>query len=61
MQISYRVTEPGNTEPGSGKVELGLGCEVGLWEEVKLTSVERFKEESIMEKDKVGEGWVTYR
>jgi hypothetical protein len=40
--------------PGSDKVELGLGCEVGLQEEVKLTLVERFKEESIMKKNEVG-------
>jgi hypothetical protein len=42
------------TEPGSGKVELGLGCEVGLREEVKPTSVERFKEESVTKKNEVG-------
>jgi hypothetical protein len=42
------------TEPDSGKVELGPGCEVGLWEEVKPTSVERFMEVSVMKKNKVG-------
>jgi hypothetical protein len=40
--------EPGNTKPSSGKVELGSGCEVRLREEVKPTSVERFKEELVM-------------
>jgi hypothetical protein len=46
--------KPGNTELSSGKVELGSGCEVRLWEEVKPTSVERFKEESVMKQDEVG-------
>jgi hypothetical protein len=41
-------------EPGSGKVELGAGCDVRLWEEVKPTLVERFKEKSIAKKDEVG-------
>jgi ribonuclease HI len=46
--------DPG-TEPGSDKVQLGLGlgCEVGLREEVKPTSVERFKEESVTKKSDV--------
>jgi hypothetical protein len=55
-------TEPelGKIEPGSGKAEqklgktkLGWGCEIGLREEAKLTSVERFKEESVTKKGKV--------
>jgi hypothetical protein len=41
-------------EPGSSKVELGSGFEVGLWEEVKPTLVERFKEESVMKNNEVG-------
>jgi ribonuclease HI len=41
------------TEPGSGKAELGPDCEIGLREEVKPTSVERFKEESVTKKDEV--------
>jgi hypothetical protein len=45
--------DPG-TEPSSDKVELGPSCEVGLREEVKLTSVERFKEESVTKKNRVG-------
>jgi hypothetical protein len=50
----------GKIEPGSGKAEqklgktkLGWGCEIGLREEAKLTSVERFKEESVTKKGKV--------
>jgi hypothetical protein len=35
-------------------VEQGLGFEVGLREEVRLTSVERFKEESVTKKNEVG-------
>jgi hypothetical protein len=46
-----RKADPG-TEPGSGKAELGPDCEIGL-REVKLTSVERFKEELVMKKDEV--------
>jgi hypothetical protein len=42
------------TEPGSGEVELGPGCEDGLREEVRPTLVERFKEESITKKNEVG-------
>jgi hypothetical protein len=34
-------------------VELEPGCEAGLREEVKPTSVERLKEESVMKKDEV--------
>jgi hypothetical protein len=41
------------TKPESGKTELGQGCEIGLWEEAKPTSVERFKEESVTKKDEV--------
>jgi hypothetical protein len=41
----------GKAEPKSGKTEPEQGCEVGLREEAKPTSVERFKEESIMKKD----------
>jgi hypothetical protein len=36
-----------------GKIELEQGCEIGLWEEAKLTSVKRFKDESAMKKDEV--------
>jgi hypothetical protein len=57
----------GKTEPESGKAESGSskaelesgkmkseqGCEIGLQEEAKPTSVERFKEESVMKKDEV--------
>jgi hypothetical protein len=32
---------------------LGLGREIGLREELKSTSVERFKEESVMKRDEV--------
>jgi hypothetical protein len=55
-------TEPesGNTEPGSGKaepkpgkVEPEQGYEIRLREEAKPTSVEMFKEESVLKKDEV--------
>jgi hypothetical protein len=55
-------TEPksGKTEPGSGKAQPELekiepkqGCEIGLREEANPTTVERFKEESVMKKDDV--------
>jgi hypothetical protein len=47
-------TEPGlgKDEPELGKTEPGQGCEIGLREEAKPTSVERFKE-SVTKKDKV--------
>jgi hypothetical protein len=35
------------------KTEPEQGCEIWLREEAKLTSVERFKEESVMKKDEV--------
>jgi hypothetical protein len=35
------------------KTEPEQGCEIRLREEAKLTSVERFKEESVMKKDEV--------
>jgi hypothetical protein len=41
----------GKAEPKLGKTEPEQGCEVGLREDAKPTSVERFKEESIMKKD----------
>jgi hypothetical protein len=46
--------EDSGTEPGFDKVELGPGCEVGLREELELTSVERFKKESVTKKNEVG-------
>jgi hypothetical protein len=48
-------TKPGSgkAKPKSGKTESGRGCEIGLREEAKPTSVERFKEESVTKKDKV--------
>jgi hypothetical protein len=48
-------TEPGSgkAEPESGKIEPEQGCEIGLREEAKLTSVERFNEESVTKKDEV--------
>jgi hypothetical protein len=50
-------TEPesgsGKAELESGKIEPGQGYEIGLWEEAKLTSVERFKKESVTKKDEV--------
>jgi hypothetical protein len=53
--------DPG-TGPGLGKVELGPGCEVGLGEEVKPTLVERFEEESVTKKNKVGkDGSLIYK
>jgi hypothetical protein len=52
--------ELGKTKPGmgkaeleSGKIELEQGCEIRLREEAKLTSVERFNEESVTKKDEV--------
>jgi hypothetical protein len=52
--------ELGKTEPGSskvelesGKTELEQGCEIGLREEAKQTSGERFMGESVMKKDEV--------
>jgi hypothetical protein len=47
--------EPGSgkVEPESGKIESERGCEIGLCEEAKPTSVERFKEESVTKKDEV--------
>jgi hypothetical protein len=42
----------GKAEPESGKIEPEQGCEIGLQEEAKPTSVERFKEVSVT-KDKV--------
>jgi hypothetical protein len=42
------------TEPGSGEVDLGPGCEVGLRDEVRPILVERFKEEMVMKKNVVG-------
>jgi hypothetical protein len=50
---------PSNANQLTGNVDQLLrkaGCEVGLQEEVKLTSVERFREESVMKKNKVGKG-----
>jgi hypothetical protein len=48
-------TEPGSgkAEPESGKIELEQDCETGLREKAKLTSVERFKEESVTKRDGV--------
>jgi hypothetical protein len=46
-------TDSGKAEPESGKIEPEQGCEIGLREEAKLTSVERFNEESITKKDEV--------
>jgi hypothetical protein len=48
-------TEPGlgKAEPELGKTETEQGCEIGLWEEAKSTTIERFKEESVMKKDEV--------
>jgi ribonuclease HI len=45
-------TESGSdkAEPESGKTEPRQGCEIGLREEAKPTSVERFKGESVMKK-----------
>jgi hypothetical protein len=43
----------GKAEPESGKTEPGRGCEIRLREEAKLTSVERFKDESVMKKDEM--------
>jgi hypothetical protein len=40
-------------EPESGKTEPEQSCEIGLQEEAKSTSGERFKEESVMKKDEV--------
>jgi hypothetical protein len=46
-------TKPGSgkADPQSGKTEPEQGCEIGLREEAKPTSVERFKEELITKKD----------
>jgi hypothetical protein len=48
-------TEPGlgKAEPESEKIEPKQGCKIGLQEEAKPTSVERFKEESVTKKDEV--------
>jgi hypothetical protein len=48
-------TEPdlGKSEPELGKTRSEPGCEIGLWEEAKPTSVERFKEELVTKKDGV--------
>jgi hypothetical protein len=60
LDLGKTEPESGKTEPGSGKAELKSGkiepeqgCEIGLREEAKPTSGERFKEESVMKKDKV--------
>jgi hypothetical protein len=52
--------ESGKIEPGSGKAEPESektepeqGCEIGLREEAKPSSVERFKGESVTKKDGV--------
>jgi hypothetical protein len=47
--------EPGSgkAESESGKTEPEQGCKIRLREKAKLTSVERFKEESVMKKDEV--------
>jgi hypothetical protein len=43
----------GKAESESGKTEPEQGCKIRLREKAKLTSVERFKEESVMKKDEV--------
>jgi hypothetical protein len=54
-ELESGKTEPSSCKAGpkSGKIELKHGCKIGLREEAKPTSVERFKEESVMKKDEV--------
>jgi hypothetical protein len=57
-ELESGKTEPGSgkAKPESGKTEPEQGCEIGLREEAKPTSVERFKEESVTKKDEVEKG-----